>query len=280
MKLKSFENLTKKEMILKLGIMGFGVLLFLLGFIFLFGHSTVSNVTEIHEKAELSSLVGKRVMLSGLLVKKSEAEDPDFQLRSDGVALQRTVEMVQYRLTDGKAEPVFSTEPLPDFTLDDETYENPEMPENLKTELFTSSLQVSDIPIDPSFLERLIAKNGENEYVYTVMKELPENETAFKKFNLRNEVNYYATPGNRFQVGDLRITFRELILEEPFYVTVVGTAGEDGIIPFDKNDCIFDEAMSFSDLRERSHGVNLPLAIIFMAFGVSSAAVGIWLRKK
>lgn len=206
---------------------------------------------------------GKFVLMTGTPTYKGFVEDPIFGVKVKSPLLQRHVEMYQY-LYNGTSEKAtmykgWSSKHQAAFTdRFKRHYSNPAFPEKLRSEDFGGELTFNNgsLKLDKAYATKL----GYGSYVDfkdSYARNLrPVNKLSSNKLpaNYINKGDSYYLPknpayqGTAPQIGDVRITYKGLILKDLPEFTIIGKQ-VNGVISYGDNNHLVDQVMGEDDLK-------------------------------
>lgn len=206
---------------------------------------------------------GKYVLMTGTPTYSGFVEDPQFGVKVKSPLLQRKVEMYQY-LYNGTSEKAtmykgWSSKYQSAFTdRFKRRYSNPSFPENLRSEDFGGELTFNNgtLKLDKEYSPKL----GYSSYV-DFKDSFARNLRPVTKLqayklpeNYINKGNSYYLPknpeyqGSNPQIGDIRITYKGLILKDLPEFTIIGKQVND-VIKYADNGHLVDQVLTDDELK-------------------------------
>lgn len=224
---------------------------------------------------------------TGTLNLEEGAEDTDFDIYVDSVILMRKVEMYQY-VREGKDVIIdFSEKSEGTIIVDDVEYENPKFPKIPRSKIFYGKVTIGDSGLYLS--DGILKKFSLNNYINfdDQPDKLPVSGMAEKDmyFGLEPIDDFtYASPGEYWEIGDLRVTWYGIDPEDlaPIYTGAGGV--KDGMLGDpDFIQEIYDKEMTKEAIVDKYKSGNKGVGIGLIFFGIVVIAYGTspkWKKKK
>lgn len=206
---------------------------------------------------------GKFVLMTGTPTYEGFVSDPKFGVKVKSPLLQRQVEMYQYLYHGTSEKPTmykgWSSKPQAAFTdRFNRRYSNPSFPEGIRSEDFGGELTFNNgtLKLDKAYATKL----GYGSYVDfkdSYARNLrPVNKLSSAKLPpeyINKGNSYYLSKNNNSQsanpqIGDIRITYKGLILRDLPEFTIIGKQ-VNGVISYGDNGHLVDQVMSQEELK-------------------------------
>ena len=274
-----FGKLSTGKKIVKILLLLLGVALLAYGIVSLLMDGALNGSIVAENGLSESNNEGLHVIATGKLTAVNKAEDPEFHVSVNDMALYRKVEMVQYvqDKTTGEVKLVFSDRQEPSFKdASGKTYTNAIFPRTPVSQVFTGGTTIGDgtLAINASFLLDLTEDNGlmETPAKLTEVGDLPPYTG---RDGLESYGTFYASPGEEWKVGDVRVTFYSFHADPDKAYTVAGTQRNGMLYGGASNTGIWDHAMEMAEIRQIFGSFRTTGALIALALGSGIFLIGL-----
>lgn len=215
------------------------------------------------------------------------AVDPLFDVKADSPFLERVVSMYQYYENEQAeiATDFFSSKKMIPQKKGQPSYENPDFPEDIQSEIFYGDLTIGEdnIHLGEEYLLKFSMDHYpdfEDEITIRQLKNIPEN-TKRKDFHLVEGGYYTNGEPDAWKVGDIKIYW--LAMDPADFAesyTAAGQVQENKLEPMDTAyEFLYDRALSASEIQEKFSAENRTSVVILIALGLAIIVLAILPRK-
>lgn len=239
----------------------------------LFG--SIYNVTEAKD--------GDNIYAAGTPLVEKQPKDILTGVTAEGPVLVRQVQVYQYYLYDDICLKSFCSEQKANIKYKGkDKYENPQWPEELKSAVFLGKVTLNGVTLGEDFVYTLSSFDYdlfENEHSYISIEATTEFENSYN-LKLHSDGCYYSGDPDSPQIGDIKISYLSVGVNEFKEITAVGTYN-NGIITHDGPACMFDSIKTVDEAAEiygRDHE-STAYGLYFFGFCFLVIAIAVALKK-